>query len=327
MSGELTVVTVGETLVRYGYGNNTVINDEKYCAGAESNVAANIQTLGIPSVQTVWVSRLGNDPEGSFIREQLEGRIRVFAKAYTGQRTGTFYVKPKSGGGIEKVYDRKESAASRMEFEDLEPFLSNATLLHVTGITPALSDSCQDMIFQSLAYAREHSIPVSFDVNYRDALWTPREALPVFEKMLGYTSIFKVGYDEAIKVWGRDQSIEPFADAFYHDNLVVITDGHNGSVAYDGTNFIRSNGYKVEVKDVVGAGDAFVAGLLGSLLMSGSIDGFFQLVPDQRRTVLERSMKIANACGAITCTKMGDIEGMPTLNEVSRFLEERIHEV
>lgn len=318
-------VTFGETMAQY---NATYIGpfDEtgSYivdCAGAESNVAVDIEKLGVPDLQTVWVSRVGHDEGGEFILSELDGRTTVAAQKHPGEKTGISYLNHLDDDQHVKRYQRAGSAASKLTFQDVRPHLADADVLHVTGITPALSDDCKNTIFDSLQYARDNDIPVSFDLNYREQLWTPDEARGVFTDMLAYSSLFKIGHDEAEAIWAKGWDAERYARYFQQINagLVVVTRGMGGAIAYDGTNMVEHPGYPIEVVDPVGAGDAFVAGFLAGILNQHTLREFITLHPEARKAILETSLEIANVCGALTCTRRGDTAAMPTMDEVRQF--------
>ena len=295
---------------------------EKDPAGAESNVAVNLQALGVPGIETIWVSRLGDDEAGAFILGELDGRTRIAAQRYKRQKTGISYLNHLEDQRHVKTYYRRGSAASRLEFEDVEPYLKDSDLLHVTGITPALSDTCRRAVFEALRYAKTHDIPVSFDANYREPLWSPADAKPVFQEMLGYSAVFKVGYDEAEVIWAKGLSPEQYARYFQQENgkLAIVTRGSQGAVAFDGSSLIEQPGYSVDVVDPIGAGDAFIAGFLGGILRQHTIKEFFGLDDLTRKATLRRCLAIANVCGALTCTRRGDTAAMPTMREVREFV-------
>ena len=192
----------------------------------------------------------------------------------------------------------------------------------MTGITPALSQTTHDTIFQSIEFANENDIPVTFDVNYRPPIWDPANARVVFDEMLPYSSVFKVGHDEAETVWGLGLSADEYARRFQQINgrLVIVTRDADGAIAYDGTNLVDHPGYLIDFVDPVGAGDAFIAGFLAEIFRQGTFNSFFDATDDERCRLLERSLAVANVCGALICTRRGDTEAMPTAEEVAAFL-------
>jgi 2-dehydro-3-deoxygluconokinase len=228
-------------------------------------------------------------------------------------------------GKISKTYKRKGSAASHLTFDEVRPHLRDADVLHVTGITPALSTITHQTIFDSLDYARDDNIAVVFDGNYREAIWSPQEAHAVFDKIVPYSTIFKVGHDEAETVWEYGWSAERYARHFQAMNggLVIVTLGAEGALAFDGETIVQQPGYDIEVLDPVGAGDAFIAGFLGLVLQERGLDELLSLDSDERSVVLRDCMKIANVCGAVVCLARGDVEPMPTMAEVQAFLKQR----
>lgn len=294
------------------------------CAGAESNVAVGLRKLGVPGVEAVWVSRLGDDEAGQFVISELQDRITVRAGKFAGEKTGISYLNHHADGEHFKTYFREGSAASRLNFRDVEPHLRDADVLHVTGITPALSRSCHDAVFDALECAKGQGIPVSFDLNYREQLWSPSEAAKVFERMAAGADVFKLGHDEAETIWSRGWTAEEYARDFqrWNGGVVVVTRGMNGAVAFDGDNLLAHEGYGVDVVDPVGAGDAFVAGLLGGILERVDLKAFLAMDAVGRAPILAHALRVANVCGALTCTRHGDTAAMPSMEEVRGFIAE-----
>ena len=320
-------LTFGETMGQYNAEFIGVYGAEGAymldCAGAESNVAVGLRKLGVPGVEAVWVSRLGDDEAGQFVVSELRDRIMVRADKFVGEKTGISYLNHHADGDHFKTYFRQGSAASQLTFADVEPHLRDADILHVTGITPALSDACHDAIFDALECAKSQGIPVSFDLNYREQLWSPSEAAKVFERMAARADVFKLGHDEAETIWGRGWSAAEYAQDFqrWNGGVVVVTRGMNGAVAFDGDNMLAHDGYGVDVVDPVGAGDAFVAGLLGGILERVDLKAFLSLDAAGRAPILTHALQVANVCGALTCTRHGDTAAMPSMEEVRGWLK------
>ena len=276
----------------------------------------------MPDIEAVWVSRLGQDADGDMILEQLRDGITVHAPQFEGEFTGIQLLNHLGGGEVLRRYRRAGSAASRLTAVEVLPHLDGSHLVHVTGITPALSDTCRLTVLDVMRAAVERGIPVSMDVNYRDALWTPAEAREVCDEMRQLATLFKVGHDEAETIWGLNLSAEDYARHFFGGNtrLTVITTGDSGAVAYDGDQITAHPGFTVEVIDPVGAGDAFVAGFLAGIFRRCTLPDLLEMNPDARAQILHRSLEIANACGALVCTRHGDTEAMPDMGQVEEFV-------
>ena len=171
-------------------------------------------------------------------------------------------------------------------------------------------------------FNKNQNIPVSFDLNYREQLWSPQSAKSVFNEIIPYASMLKVGHDEAERIWANNWNPEEYARYFHGITgaLVVITQNEKGAIAFDGTNLIESLGYKVSVVDPVGAGDAFTAGMLALILQQGGLKSFFELDTKVCEKLLSEAIDVGNICGALTCTKRGDTAAMPTLDEINFHL-------
>lgn len=317
-------VTFGETMVQYNAEYEGSYRREgphiRDVAGAESNVAVNIRKLLPETVETTWVSRLGDDDAGKLIQNELHGRTLIRAQRFEGEFTGTSHLNHYGDHHV-KTYNRRGSAASALSFAEVEPHLSGADILHVTGITPILSETCRNTTIDALTWARHNNLPVSFDVNYREPLWPPKAAKATLDTIIDKTTIFKVGHDEAEIVWARGLTATEYAKYFFKGNvqLVIVTRSSNGSVVYDGTNFFEHPGYPIEVADPVGAGDAFVAGILAGILEHYTIHEFFSLESVLRQGVLSRAIGVGNVCGALVCTRHGDTSAMPNMGQVIDF--------
>ena len=318
-------LTFGETLVQHNADYIGPYDPDgsytRHVAGAESNVALDFRRL-MPDIEAVWVSRLGQDADGDMILEQLKHGITARAPQFDGEFTGIQLLNHLGGGEVLRRYRRAGSAASRLTDDEVLPHLDGSDLVHVTGITPALSDTCRQTVMEVMRAAVERGIPVSMDVNYRDALWTPAEARAVCDEMRQLATLFKVGHDEAETIWGLGHSAEDYARHFFGGNtrLTVITTGDSGAVAYDGEQITTHPGFIVDVIDPVGAGDAFVAGFLAGIFQRCTLTDLLQMNPDARGLTLRRTLEIANACGALVCTRHGDTEPMPDMAQVEEFV-------
>jgi 2-dehydro-3-deoxygluconokinase len=265
--------------------------------GAESNVAVGVARLG---GEATWLGRIGPDASGALIASRLSAAgvrtVAITDEAFTG-----LMVRHRRSGQFTHVdYHRAGSAGSRLSPADLpQADLRAAGVLHVTGITPALSESCRATVFQAVETARAAGVPVSVDVNYRAKLWSRFEAASVLRDLVSRADIVFAGPDEAaLFVDG-----EPLAAlAKLGPAEVVVKDGARGcSALIDGVRH-EVPALPVTVIDPVGAGDAFVAGYLAERLAGEP--------PEQRLTT-------AIAVGAFAVTVPGDCEGLPDRVELA----------
>ncbi len=322
-------LTFGETLVQHNADYLGPYDPDgsytRHVAGAESNVAIDLCKLMPDEVRAVWVSRLGADPDGDTIAAALTGWIEVHAPQVPGQFTGIQLLNHLGGGEVIRRYRRAGSAASRLTADEVLPHLEDADLLHVTGITPALSDTCLDTTLAVMAAAQQMDIPVSMDVNYREALWSPDEARSACDRMREHATLFKVGHDEAKTIWGGEMTASDHARRFVGGStrLAIVTTGDSGAVAFDGEQLVEHSGFSVEVVDPVGAGDAFVAGALAGVFQRGSMLDSLALPSNERAEVLHTALELGNACGALVCTRHGDTEPMPDMAQVREFIGAR----
>jgi 2-dehydro-3-deoxygluconokinase len=272
--------------------------------GAESNVAIALSRLG---VSAGWASLLGEDEPGRLVfdRVRAEGVDVSRVRRVRGLPTG-LYLREQVGQEIRVYYYRKGSAASTMTLKALDSeYLKEAEFLHLTGITPALSEDCRAF---TLWAAREDGTRVSFDVNYRSKLWGSGEARAFVEEILPSVDLLFVGDDEARALWGRDDKDLVRELAARGPREVVLKLGREGSLALVDGRIIARPAYPVEEVDPVGAGDAFDAGYLAGHLWG--------LAPEER-------LRVANAMGALSVVTLGDYEGLPDKDELWAFLEGR----
>lgn len=233
-------------------------------AGAEANVAVGVALAGH---RAAWASRLGRDPLGARLATELERRgVELWVEEDDTAPTGVMFKDP----GVESsavYYYRRGSAASRMEPGFLGAAqLDGVRIVHTTGITPALSETCLAMVDRLYDDARAAGAVVSFDVNDRRALWNPEEAARTLARLADAADIAFVGRDEAERIWG---TATPAQIRAFLPNcaLLVVKDGDVGATAFDGDAepvFVPAP--VVEVVEPVGAGDAFASGFLAATL-------------------------------------------------------------
>lgn len=260
------VITLGETMAMVTPATATPLATatefRMHAGGAESNVAAHLAALGTPAS---WVSALGADALGDRVLAELEAHgvdtrwVSRDADAPTG-----LYVKD-PGNGV--LYYRRGSAASRLTSTAIRsiPF-ERARLVHLSGITPALSADCSALIDTLLDRLHGSEVTVSFDVNHRAALWRAGEAPTRLRALARRADVVYVGLDEAHALW---QTTSPAAvrALLPEPGLVIVKDGDVGATEIDRDGietFVPA--IRTEVTEAVGAGDAFAAGHLHAML-------------------------------------------------------------
>lgn len=220
-------------------------------AGAESTVACYLAMLG---ARAAWAGRVGDDPLGRLLLSRIGsyGVDTSLVEVDPAAPTGVFFKDP--GERTTVYYYRGGSAASRLG-PGLVPSLSG--LVHLSGITPALSPSCAALVEAVL----DSAATVSFDVNYRPALWPVATAAPVLARLAARADVVFVGLDEARTLWGVAGPAD-VRDLLPGPATIVVKDAANG--AWCGDTFVPAP--PVEVVEPVGAGDAFAAGYLYGML-------------------------------------------------------------
>ncbi|MEF3403600.1 sugar kinase [Agromyces sp. CCNWLW203] len=236
-------------------------------AGAEANVAAHLAALGR---NAAWAGRVGDDALGRRVVRHLHDRGVDTRWVETDDEapTGVYFKDP--GNGVR--YYRAGSAASRMapSFLDSLP-IDTARIVHVSGITPALSASCDALVDALVARVEAPSALLSFDVNHRSALWPAGVAAGRLRDLAARADLVFVGLDEAEGLWGTSTP-EAVRALLPEPALLVVKDGAIGATEYRGgaePGRAHVPAMSVEVVEAVGAGDAFAAGYLASFLSGG----------------------------------------------------------
>ncbi|GAA3869334.1 sugar kinase [Saccharothrix violaceirubra] len=229
--------------------------------GAESNVAMHLARLG---VRSRWVGAVGDDALGGAVLDFVSGAgVDVSAVHVDPDRPTGLYVKEADPTGTRTRYYRRGSAASAMGVDTLDRVkLDDVALIHVTGITAALSDGCLDLLRAVLA--RPRPVPVSFDLNWRPALWRDRDPA-VLRDLADAADIVLVGSDEAHAVWGVD-GVDDLRALLPSPTTLVIKHGERGATVVEDGAAVFHQALRVDVVEPVGAGDAFAAGYLAAHL-------------------------------------------------------------
>jgi 2-dehydro-3-deoxygluconokinase len=317
------VVTLGECLVSLVATEvgplAEAITFHRHVAGAEANVAVGLVRLGHP---VAYVGRVGDDGFGTAILRRLRGEgvdTRCIRFEPEGG-TGIMFRERRAVGPSEVVYRRAGSAGSRLGPDDIAAaveagLFAGARHLHLTGITPALSESCRGAVDASIEAARSAGMTVSLDLNLRRRLWTDEQARPVLAALVPRSDIVLASLEEAaVVVGGSAVQGDPaeraagvaqrLLDLGAGRVVLKLDAGASGSYTADGSPIVVPAVPDVPLIDPVGAGDAFGAGYL-----AGVLEGLDEAA----------ALALGNVCGASVMAAEGDLAGAPSQAEADRI--------
>jgi 2-dehydro-3-deoxygluconokinase len=308
----LDVVTAGEAMVLFAAESpgplERVATFARHSAGAELNVAIGLARLGL---RVGYVSRLGNDSFGRYLasvldREDIDrSRVEIDPTQSTG-----FMLKSRGDDGRDPAieYHRRGSAASLLRPEPgLAAYCASARHLHLTGISPALSEGMRHFTFGVATQARERGQRLSFDPNIRLALWPDRrDMVETLNALAALSDLVLPGVEEGRLLTGCAHPRD-IAEFYLRGGArqVVVKLGPRGALCADSDGrFVAVPGLSVDkVVDTVGAGDGFAVGVISALLEGHS---------------LETAAHRGNAIGARVIQFPGDCDGLPTREQLSR---------
>jgi 2-dehydro-3-deoxygluconokinase len=290
----MDLVTFGEAMVRLTPPDFQRLEQahsfDVHVGGGELNVAVAGARLGI---STRWVSRLSENALGRMIANRArEQGVDVRVEWAPQDRVGLYFAELGAAPRASSVlYDRAASAISKITrgTVDWASVFGDARWFHVSGITPALSESAAAVTAEALAAAKAAGLTVSYDLNYRGKLWSPERARAVQEPLMEHVDVlvtteedtrvvFGIGGEtkgkfESVDAWAYDHVARTLEKQFrlravaitLRENPRVLLNSWSAIVAAEGE-IHRAPRYEVEVIDRIGAGDAFSAGLIVSRL-------------------------------------------------------------
>ena len=319
----MDLVTFGEAMVRLTPANFQRLEQahslDVYVGGGELNVAVAAARLGISSR---WVSRLPENALGRMIanaaREQgVDARIDWTPDDRAGLYFAELGAAPRASSVL---YDRTGSAMSRVTPGSIDwaSAFDGARWFHVSGITPALSESAAKVTEESLVAAKKAGLTVSYDLNYRSKLWSGEKARSVQEPLMKHVDVLITTEEDTRIVFGIVAEKEDYSSVAaelakrfdfravaitLRENPRVLLNNWSAIVAAEGK-IHRAESYEVEVIDRIGAGDAFSAGLIVSRLENRDWD---------------EAVRFATATSAVKHSIPGDF-CLVTRNEVQQLL-------
>jgi 2-dehydro-3-deoxygluconokinase len=335
------LITFGESMLRLSSGHNRLEDSNSldlHAGGAEYNVAVNCSRLGF---KTAWVSRLVDNWTGKYIqnkcREHGVNTEHVIWSKFDGvgnERNGFYHLENGVGPRAAAVtYDRGHTAISNISKNEVnwKKAFERAKWFHVSGITPALSDSAAAVTLEALQIAAASDITTSFDLNFRSKLWSTEKAQEVIKTFMPYIKVL-IGNEEdfekclGIKVEGATddysaldpesykavvrKAVETYPNVTHVGTTLrvaktgLLNDWR--TLLFDGNEFCFSRIYKdLELVDRVGGGDSFSSGLIASLM-------------EGRNS--QESIEFAGAYSALAHTFPGDIN-WTTREEAERAMK------
>ena len=291
------LIALGETMVLITPHDATRLADADdvrlTIGGAESNVAAHVASLG---QRAAWVSALGDDVLGHRVHRTVtdQGVDTRWVAFDPDAPTGVYFKDP--GHGVH--YYRAGSAASRMSPDSVAavPF-EDAEIVHLSGITPALSASCAALVDTVIDRVAAGRGSLSFDVNHRAALWAASVAAPVLRALTNRADIVFVGLDEAETLWGcrTPEEVRALIPAPGH---LIVKDGDIGATEFSDAGTVFVPAIPTEVVEAVGAGDAFAAGWLAAKLAGAPPEERLRAGHQRAHLVLQSTDDVPNTTAA-----------------------------
>ncbi len=320
---DFDLVGFGEVMLRLSPPDKEKISQsevfEKNCGGSEFNVASGAANLG---VRAAVVTKLPKNKMGHYICRRI--RYGTVSDDYIvwdnseGKRLGIYYYE--SGVYPRKsavVYDRAAASVCSLRIDEIpEEIYEKTRLFHISSISLALSKTLRETALEVISKMKEKGVAISFDVNYRAALWSEEEARAVITKILPLVDILFVSEETSRRMMQKTGTLDEIMKSYcdeYGCKMVATTrrevvspTRHNfGSrVYYDGVFYEEPHYKDIEVIDRVGSGDAYVAGVLYGVLSGKSV---------------EESMAYGNALSAIKNTVSGDMS-ISSLDEVESVI-------
>ncbi len=273
------VVSFGETMFRLTAPNGFRLENAPslriYVGGTESNTLSSLARL---KLRVNWISALPANPLGKRIESELRGHgVDTSHIVWTApnSRLGIFYAEEAPDPlGIQVYYDRANSACALID-PDAVPYnaVDNARIVHLTGITPALSEHANTVFQRFLERARAQHVPLSFDVNYRAKLWSASDAARQLEEACRQARILFCAHADASELWGfsgsPEQILRQMAARFSiagEPKTLVLTLGSEGSAQLQNDQYTAEPCIPTNGTARFGSGDAFSAGYLYAYL-------------------------------------------------------------
>jgi len=306
----LDIISLGEPMVEFCATSTGSLKDidffERGWGGDTSNMIVAAARL---NKTCGYVCRIGDDEFGrSFLemwrREKVDTSHVIVEK---GSFTGVYFISIVDGGEHDFTYYRKDSAASHLSPEDINPeYIKQTKVFHSSGISQAISTSCREAVFKAAEIAKNANAMFSYDPNIRLKLWSLNTARAIVSYTIEIADIVMPSMEDA-KLITNQPSCEDAAKEILKmgPKIVAIKLGAEGCLVMTEDETIKVPGFSVPVVDTTGAGDAFDGAFL-----TGILEGFS----------LEKAAEFANATAALKTRGRGAVAPLPKRKEVEEFL-------
>ena len=290
---DFSVLGIGEVMLRLSPLGNERISFcetfEKKAGGSELNVVSGVSMLG---KRTGMITKLPHNEIGKFARRQVRyagsSDDYIIYDESPDMRLGIYYYESGAYPRMSVVsYDRKNSSFTSFKKEELpEKVYTSANIFHTSGITLALSESVRENVIEMMKLFKKNGALISFDVNYRAALWDEDTARATISQILPLIDILFISEETSRRMFGMSGTLYEIHKQFAkkYENLEIIASTKRlvtspkkhtfSSLVYDCAEDVHfeEEPYKdIDVVDRIGSGDAYVAGALYALLEYGDI--------------------------------------------------------
>lgn len=272
MSHSSPIACLGEPLALVAHADLDAAAPTMRVGGAEANVATGLAAVG---TRASFIGRVGPDAEGKCIVEHLRAHdvcvraLEIAPSGFTGRYAKTEGLNDSGEPVTTSTYRRTGSAAAQMDTTFLHSptvarAVSDASIVHTTGITVALSESCAELVATLFREANVSGVRTTFDINWREQLWPQGDPALVVD-LARRADVVLVGADEAERVLGEFDPAR-VRELLPEPSTVIVKDGATRAVAIDRSGAqVSVPALAVEVVEPVGAGDSFAAGFLHGL--------------------------------------------------------------
>lgn len=320
---EFDLIGMGEVMLRLSPPGKEKISQsetfEKNAGGSELNVVSGAAMLGLRSA---IITKLPKSKMGHFIRNKIRyGNVsddHIVYDTSPNKRLGIYYyesgVYPRKSSCI---YDRAASSMCSLRMNEINPDVFNqAKIFHISSITLALDPGLRETALEIIKKFKETGTLISFDVNYRAALWSEEEAKPVIESIFPLVDLLFVSEETSRRMLQRKGTLEEIMRGYASDygcKLVATTrrevvsptrHNFNSKILFEGEFYEEHPYNEIEVIDRIGSGDAYLAGVL------------YGLVKDRN---IVRALEVGNALSAVKNTVQGDMSAS-SIDEIRQVI-------